>query len=61
VVLGRELVLLLAEGVGPVGLYLFQLGSLGGFFFLILTLLVAAAVVAAAVGRGARLVLTLQH
>jgi len=49
---GKELVLPPVGGVGPVGPYLFRLGSLGGFSFLVLILPAAAAVAAAVAGRG---------
>jgi len=60
-VLEKGPVLPLVGGAGLVGPCLFQLDFLGGFSFLILTLLAAAAVDAAVAGRGAHLVLALQH
>ena len=54
-VLGKGPVVLLVEGAGLVGLYLFWHDFLSGFFFLILILLAAAA------GRGAHLDLALQR
>jgi len=60
-VLGKGPVLPLAGGAGLVGPCLFWHDFLNGFSFLVLILLAAAAVFAAAAGRGARLVLALQH